>query len=839
MMWIQNGERKMKTWIRSMLCLLLVLSITFSLAVTAFATAELQDDAPHDFVILLDCSGSQRASDPKNLCLEACKSFVDLLPSRNTRVAVLGFGYTDGTSYTYSSDFDPAYTGDAPWVHVLVPMSYLDSEADRDEFKKTVETVYFQKKEQGMTPIGQAVSAGLDTLKQSGSAEGKACVILITDGIDVPYMRYFYPAEAAPDAAEREWPIYCIGLNYNCSDPNELNNAKDLLKEYCTISGNTTLGSLSCSTPEEVYSSFIQIFRNFYNLNGETQWLVLPADTSFEVPAMTSEAAVTVFGAGVESVKLTHAESGEEYTITKSSTDKKMIAVVEEDAYVSIRMIVPTEGTWNVHLEGKGGVEVQFSETDIREMDIDMVTNTLQEGTELTKKDRIRVDACFAYGEHEVHNNGFYNANPATLVVRSGNGTTREFDMEATKDGYTYELALSEIPSGFFELQVSVKHSMFRDGVKLSNVASYKTEPKPLVNLYPELEPLEGYVNNKLPQLDIRKVFENPDNDPIEYKITCTNDPTHSFEFEVNNDVITFHGGMKPGTFEVEIQATDPDMVTPVSDTVTLIVEDRVPVVEKIPNDRLGINCYSFQKNLKQSSTLDLSDYIYDPDGVKMTYILEMDSAILDIAQNGAILEIKPVGEGDTTVKIAGNDGVSDVTAEFKVTVKDGRVIFWEDNWIYFALALAVIVAIILTIIILVKNKLVKGEWEITLDDNGNVGKISNINIADYTSVGKNRKFLLSDLVIELLPYLDYPMSSENIASYFVGNGSDEIQFKGVVRRKGCAVIKIPADNSGTTVSNDGVPAKGKTDLRQGTLTFTIVSTDGLGRKLRFSMRLL
>lgn len=836
---IWNGEKNMKRWLRSLSCILLAITMIVGSSVTAFAAVRLQDDAPHDFVLLLDCSGSLRANDPDDLCLEACKSFVDLLPSQNTRVAVLGFGYTNGPEYSYSPGFAPELTGDADWVHEIVPMGELSNEAAREEYKQKVETVYFQKKEGKKTPIGQAVSAGIDMLKKNGSADGKACIILITDGVDIPSRRLFSPAQAAPDAAAHQWPIYCVGLNYNGGDPAEISRAQALLEKYCAISGNANLPPLDCATPEDVYSSLIQIFGDFYGLDGVTRWLTLPADTSFEIPAMTSEAAITVFGKGVESLELTHPQTEETYKITESFTSKNLIAVVEKDAYLSIRMIVPTEGTWNVHLEGKGGVEVQFSETDIREMDINMVTNPIQAGKELTRNDRIRVDACFAYCEFEVHNNGFYNANPATLVVSSINGTTREFTMDATKDGYSYDLALSEIPSGSFELQVAVKHGMFRDGVKLSNIDRYQTENKVLENLYPDLEPMKANVNHSFEMLDMTKLFRNPDQDPIEYQVKCTSDSTHHFDYTVNSDNILFEAGMKPGTYEVEIQARDPEMAAPISDTVTLIVEDRTPTVKKIADDELWVNCYGFQSDDKKSKTLDLAEYIIDPDGVKMTFTTEADANVLEVAQNGSKLVLKPVAEGVVTVKITGNDGVSDAHAEFEMKVIDGKAAFWRDNWIYFAIALAIIVLIVLTIIILVKNKRVKGTWEIIVDDNGTNACISSMNIADYTSVGRRGRFLLKDLVGELLPYLDYPLDSTTVISYFNGNGSEKIEFVGVFRRKGCKITRIPAEGSGTAVLVNGVAAKGKANVYGGTVTFVMDSTDGLGRRLIVTMRLV
>lgn len=829
----------MKSVFRSLFCLVLVMAMTLSLCVVPVFAEELQEDAPHDFVILLDCSGSLRANDPDDLCLEACKSFVDLLPSQNSRVAVLGFGYTNGPDYKYQADFNPEFLGDAKWVHEIVPMGDLNTKEDRAAYKEMVETVYFETKQGKKTPIGQAVSAGLDVLKKNGSADGNACIILITDGVDIPERRLFSPSQAAPDAKDHEWPIYCIGLNYNNNDRAEMKQAMKLLNEYCEISGNNTLGAMDCATPEDVYASFVKIFKDFYNLGDELAMLTLPAETEFNVPAMTSEATITVFGKGVEAVELVHNDTGETYKITENKTTNNLIAVVEKSAYYSVKMICPTEGAWKIRLLGEGGAEVQFSNTSLREMAVKMVSNAAQAGDQLTKTDRIRVDAFFSYRDFEVHNSSFYNANPATLIVRSSKGTAKEFDMQATKDGYFFDLPLSEVSSGNCELQVSIKHSMFRNGVKLSNIDRYVIQALPLEALNPNLEPLHAYVNSSFEKFDTTKMFINPDDDVITYTITCTNDRNVTFDYTADAGYITFGAGMTPGTFNLEIQAIDPDMVTPVSGKLTLVVEDREPVVKKIPKIELWIDCYGFQKDQKQLETVDLSQYITDPDNVNMTYTCEADSNILKLSQNGSNLELTPVTEGETSVNIVANDGISDVTTKFDVKVINGKVAFWRDNWIYFAITLAIIVIIILTIIILIKNKRVKGSWEITIDENGTCASIPSMNIADYTASGKKGKFLLKDLVGELLPYLDYPLDATTVLSYFSGNGAEKIEFVGVTRKKGCVVNKIPAEDTGVTVSNNGVTAKGKANVYGGTVTFMIISNDGFGGRLMITMRLL
>jgi hypothetical protein len=88
----------MKRWAK-FTCLMLALLLVFTalptfLAVPATAAeAGPEEEPPKDIVLLLDCSESLGFNDPKNLRLEACKSFIDTLPTENARISVIAFGY--------------------------------------------------------------------------------------------------------------------------------------------------------------------------------------------------------------------------------------------------------------------------------------------------------------------------------------------------------------------------------------------------------------------------------------------------------------------------------------------------------------------------------------------------------------------------------------------------------------------------------------------------------------------------------------------------------------------------------------------------------------------------
>ena len=116
-----------------LLCILLALVMLFSVIPAMGAEQAPEEDAPEDFVILLDCSMSLYQNDPDMLCLEACKNFVDELPVQNARVSVIAFGYMDDEYYSYTSRFEVKLVQDAQLIHVIVPLDDLDDTETTDQ----------------------------------------------------------------------------------------------------------------------------------------------------------------------------------------------------------------------------------------------------------------------------------------------------------------------------------------------------------------------------------------------------------------------------------------------------------------------------------------------------------------------------------------------------------------------------------------------------------------------------------------------------------------------------------------------------------------------------------
>ena len=837
----------MKRWIRTS-CL--VLALLMLLAIPTFA-AEITGDEipPAEIVLLLDCSSSLGVNDPKQLCLEACKSFVDTLPaSKEVRVAVIAFGYRGGKYYSFESEYLVEYALDAPLIHVLVPLSDMSNSKDREKYKAIVESNVEERRmrlgiEDTFTPVATALASAVDVLETNGTSSGNGCIILISDGVDMPMAKLYDHNNATKRAGEKGYPIYCIELNYNNHNLGDVKKAQALMDEICCNSGQTDVGRITCETPTDVHVALQKIFCDFFELPWKDPVPVgkLPAEYTFSVPVLTSETTINVFGEGLEYVELVNEAGNYDWVIKKDVEEERLIAVVEEGSYYSIKMIVPAEGNWTLRMYGDEESEAQVSllanDINLQEMELKMIATASSSAEELIKSDIITVNASFEYRGIAAHNSSFYEENPADVIVHCADGTTKEYTMEADSSGYKLQLPLNDLPSGKIAVQVALDHSMFRNDRKVSNGQTFQIKNLALELAGMESKTQSAFVNSQFERIDLSSIFHNPDGDQVEYTLNCASNRSMKFDYVVDSDYMQIQSGMVPGTYEVEIGATDPDMKNPLVYIMTLHVNDRVPDVKKMPKQKIWIDAYSWQKAEKMSATLNLDEYFNDPDGVQMTYTVTQSGSVAEMNQNGSQLDLLPVEKGEAIITVVGYDGVSEVSAEFEVDVVSGKAVYWQQNLIFYVIGLAILILIVILIIILIKNKRVKGEWDISVDENGNMFSLENtMNIANYTRVGKTGKFLLKDLLGELMLYIEGGNDLGLVLpDYFAGTGAERIELVGVMRKKGCTVNKIP-NNNYVIVTTNGVAARNKVSVHSGSVTFTIEKADGSGDRLIISM---
>ncbi len=861
---------------RSLGCIMLVLVLLISGSV-AFATggsdAAFQDATEGaeenilDFVILLDCSYSGGQNDREDLYVDACKNFIDKLPVQDVRVGVVSFGYQT-KSYP-----DGHVHSDVDQVHELISLAPLDREDSsvRKAFKDTLQEAVRQGRSslKSFTPIGHALRKGLDMLESGGSIDGNAVIILVSDGVNEGFSDLYSDnqspiknrdliAPAIREASEHNWPICSILLNYSNKNQGEVRKASELVEQLGSSNGRRgqcsgVIHGISCSSPADVHVAFVKIFNYAYGLDAPDPVLIsLPYTYQFTVPALVSETGIDVFGSNIEYVKITNESGDFSRSIDRSINERNLMTVVEPGSYSSVKLICPTEGNWTARIEGQGQAIAYISHSNLRELGLQM--NLSANGKDLmnlTRHDIVSVKAFFSYKGIDIPNSSFYgetdyrpylkiskadqNGGFVTVAMPPMNGSVN--------GGYSYDLSLKELnETGNLTLQIFLEHPMFHNGVKYSNTESLRLDPKPIRLIRSDTMTQEVNIRTDFEPIDLASIFENPDNDPIEYTVTCTNDRNAVFPYEIENDYLYLFAGPGQGDYQIEITARDPDVAEPLAYRgLELKVTDRPPEIKKaVDSFRLWTDKYSFQDLTLGSASMDLEQYFRDPDGLQLRFSFAVsddeNSGFVKVTQSGSMLTFEPLNQGDGIVTVSASDDASSISQNVRIIVGSGKSYFWETNWYYFAIGGAVLLALILLIAFLLRIKRVKGMWKITFEENGMSSSIDEIDIYNNTQTGKKRKFPLKDLLAEICSFTDDPGRwGTSVSAAFGNTGADSIRIKGVVRKSGCKLVGIPKKEN-VRVSCNGI--SGRTlNLRFGSLIIEL--DDESGDTLSITMELL
>ena len=840
--------------------LILAVCLLMTLIPTAYAAEEVSENETVDFVLLIDYSNTMDANDREGLAVEACKMFLDLIPVEDARVSIIAFGYEGKEPFEYAN-YTVSKGRDHFYVHEISKMEGQLASDKKDTIKVSLDNLSGSDGQK--TTIGAALAAGMDTLMRNNATQGNAYIIMLSDG-------YFTSTENAVNnaltdqalqtAKEKEWPIYCIEMDYQgwnekgtISDIYDGKEARQLLDRIVVESGAGSEGRMRVSNADQIAAYFLQIFAKIWDHNGENDVIQKTLNekgevsVDFKIGKLVSEATIAITSDSVDKVHLVGPNGFDRQF--SSSQDEKNLIVTKEGSYMCIKLICPSYGDWNITVYGDPNAEIVMYMGDLKEMNLALVANATSAADNLTKADTITVQALYTYNDNKVTDELVYQetVDSAKVIVTYDNGYETSFPMQAGKDGYTCKIPCVELPSGGFKVRVDVVNSMFRSGSTSSNDSQhFKLGNLPLQYVGGDINQT-GYVNGKFDQIDLTKIFSNPDGDKVTYAIACTSDRNFNFEHTIDeNGYLDIQTGMVPGTYQMQVSATDGEMSAPLTHDFTLTVEDRPVEVAPIPAQELWVDYYDFLW-LKQDPTntelhIDLGNYFSDPDGVELVYGgLNVDTAGLVQADlTDGILNVLPVAEGEMVISFTVNDGVSTIASQVSVETVSGKAIYWKTYGIFYAIALAVLIVILFVIWVIVKNKRVKGTWDITFDENGMEYLVPDVDIASHTTCGRKKSFFMHQLVDELAPFLDN-IGPTLVMNYFNGTGADKIQLGGVYGKKGCVVLKVPTskdipDGCEVSVSVNGIPVTKTGKMASGKIVIDIGNDMGSHLTIRMSL---
>ena len=818
----------MKQTMKRMSCLLLAVCLLMALAPVSAQAAEEKQGV--DFVLVLDCSGSMAKNDTEGLAATACKELLDFMPIENARIGVIAYGY-NGEKMEYRN-FTVEY--DRNLVHVLSGLSGSMTVEEKDALKSSISSVTGKVSSDPTSAIGQGLAAGVDMLLEGGATDGNACVILLSDGgatSAVAYDEAIQLAKSVPGAAkEHNWPIFCIELTYGgYANANEQAENHKRLESISSGSGEGAL-LLSVSSPAEVSNALLTIYDHFMDTEGKSETIIIgdtgEVTTEFEVPELTSETNLLAAGKNVDYVELTNPK-GVTRKITKSETDGRWVTNVETDEYIAVKVSLPEPGTWTLKAVGDPKASVHVHNTNIRELDLELLGNPAP--GRVTKNDTVSLRAYFTYHGSEMDSSSFYAENQADakahVVSYDASGTEvdrKTYDVTGDTNGFLVQVPVSEIPTGTFSVQVVLKNDMFRTGEKSSTKLTYASENLPLT-LVEGAGALErrGYVNGEFEAVNLADIFHNPDGDAVEYVLSCPADPTVSFEHTVTEaGMLEISAGMKPGTYQMRIAATDPDMTEPlVYDGLTLTVENRAMEVSKIKKQEVWVDYYDnlliHQDPTNTVLDIDLNNYYSDPDGVTLTFgdITADTSGLVNAYWQEGKLHVEPLAEGNVVLKTTVSDGVDTLDAEIQVKVVSGKAIYWATHWFYYAIAVGILVALILVYLYVKAHTTMKGSWKVTIKKGyDSIATKDGLKMKTLNTVKKagSKPFLLKDLVNETMKWMPDQNGLKTTAAPFLGDEAfASIKLQGIYSGLGFMVLNVPGGDVEVEY-NSQVRPKGK-----------------------------
>ena len=444
-----------------------------------YAAAAAEDDSTIDFVLVIDNSGTMARSDPKGLTVSAAKMFIDMLPKKNARVAVVEFGsnYGDGA-------FSPEKYTD--YVRVSFPLSDISSPDQKNACKQVISNT---KQDGRYTPLGYAFQAACEVLEKGGATPGDAGILLISDfrvtgqkKEDFLEDGYNYQSlvDAEKTASENEWSVYTLEMNFDQKNDNPGDYTERIAARLRSqIPEKAGKGEyFPMKNAAQAQKRFAEIFIDFFDPNNQDESQVQSQITDeqgdasfpFTVGELVAELNVTLTcddTSSVRSIEIGRGGDLTSYDLTGYSApiEERERTITKEDRYITIKMMVPTPGDdWEVVVHGEAQTELGMYALSIHDMNLGLqaVTDTQEAGTGsvVTGTGRsVQFKAAYVYDGKPYISPKVYVTYPAVLTVEQ---TGEEIPM--TTDSREYSALVSFDEPGTYTVRAVVSGDTFRTG---------------------------------------------------------------------------------------------------------------------------------------------------------------------------------------------------------------------------------------------------------------------------------------------------------------------------------------------------------------------------------------
>ena len=400
-----------------------------------------------DLVLVIDCSGSMKKTDPNKNARIATEHIVNKL-GNTSRLGIVFFG------------------GEA----TSVPLTYG---LEKDIIFRLINEKYHQN--DLYTNIPKALEMALELF--DGSSTNKKAIILLTDGDDDPLRSNYRDLEQKDldlealkplreqikqKAQTADIPIYPIGLSVDGSIPEAF---EPILEAFAKETGADRARSANSS--QQIIDYFDEIFNMLRGNVSEKEiigpfdgdsWLTLPKD----MPPYVTLAHISITSDAEFEVRFRNPDGIiiDEYTYAPRNEGYNTSYYIDE----------PEEGPWNIEVKGKRGYFAEI-ELDIDNSLIAAMTVNGDSGQyfEIKEEDEsISFDIYFeVYGQRADLLSIYDAVKNISLVVSNAenDAIVYKYEKEA-KSEKDYQITIDKFPIGEYKATAMIEHKYFtRDSV--------------------------------------------------------------------------------------------------------------------------------------------------------------------------------------------------------------------------------------------------------------------------------------------------------------------------------------------------------------------------------------
>ncbi len=714
-----------------LLCLLMALLVLIGIVNPVGAVDTPAEEGPVNYVVVVDISKSTEKSDEMRVCELAAQMFVDQLPVQDAQVGVVVFGHRNFAQQYSFKAYRPSAEIDKDIVKVreLVPLQPTADLADKDRIFTQVDKIdqlAAEARKQdpyGQSPQGLAVAAAVDMLLEADSAKGRACIVVVSDGVrksEIATRGDFddIESEASDIAKANNWPIFCLRLaGQGNHKPKELADAKEDMNETAIKTGafvdqndnnkidDEEKGAFAVRDLEDVSKAIMQILAQY--TDGETETVELDengyAKVSYPIGELTSEASFSVSGAGLERVDISASNGALLCSITGNEETERYLAVLRRGPfqdYIGAKLICPDADEVTIEVYGRANASVDILRCSAKSVELaidvfrkDAEKNEWVEVTGedvLSKDDQIRFEAYFVYRDHRFKNCSIYtNVAPKLTIENMDTGAPLpDYAMSGDENGYFYEMSLRQLGNedANYRAYAEVVSETLEDGMKRSGYAGFKTKdeiPSPIKNTIPE----QTVEMNQNIVINLDDYISNPDGDTMALSTECTSNEKLSFKVEQpDGRTLVLNSGMVEGVHDLVFRLKDKAVEKPFE--LYLKMEVTRPEI-KCEEESIRLVSDKFFPEIlapicgERILEKDITDAFY-AEGLKLMITdceSEKDGIVTCAHESGSWI-VSSTGKGKTVLNVTMNAGIQkeeDGIVEYVLDDEGNQAVFTES----------------------------------------------------------------------------------------------------------------------------------------------------------------